>query len=149
VVKVAAMWDVWLPIKAQQYDVHWRFMLKHFGVDQMAMTPWTGVVEQLPLDHTDTELVEMRNLDEIISCNPDLVPVVVDENGRTPLDAFKHPANALYIFGRTGRSAMEELHWEGDSVRIEGVSAAKGVGLLHPNQACALVLYDRLVKSWQ
>jgi hypothetical protein len=148
-VKVAAMWDIWLPIKAQQYDVHWRFMLKHFGVEEIILCPWSGTAEQMSLDHTDTELEETRDLDEAIQRNPTLTPVVIDECGKTPLDAFVHPPNALYIFGRTGRSALEELHWEGESVFIEGAHPAERVGLLHPNQACALVLYDRLVKSWQ
>lgn len=147
-VKVAGLWDVWLQHKAQEYDALWRFMLKHFGVDQAIMVPWTGTVEQLPLDHTDVELVELRDLDEVIQKNPQLVPVVVDEFGKQPLDAFEHPKDVLYIFGRTGRSALEELHWEGKSVFIEGADPA-GSSLLHPHQACALVLYDRLVKSWQ
>lgn len=140
---------MWLQHKAQEYDAHWRFMLKHFGVSQALLAPYTGVVEQLPLDHTDTELLEVQTLDDALLLNPELAVVVVDENGKAPLSSYTHPADALYVFGRTGRSALEELHWEGDSVFIENETVARGAGLLHPHQACAIVLYDRLVKSWQ
>lgn len=39
------MWDG----ADREYEIHWRFMTKHFGVDTVYMTPVTGVAEKLKM----------------------------------------------------------------------------------------------------
>jgi hypothetical protein len=149
-VKVVGYWDRWFQHKENEYDVCWRFMLRHFGVDQIIMLPNLGVREKLPLDYTDTELVEMASVEEAILANPDLVPIIVDERGTTTLREFTHPENVLYIFGRTGFNPLDVLQpWDGQAVNIEGNSPYVGDALLHPHQACSIMLYDRMMKQWQ
>lgn len=147
--KIAGYWDVWFQHKESEYDISWRFMLKHFGADQAILIPNLGSVEKIPLDSTQVQLIEMNSIEEVLSCNKDLTPIMIDERGQTTLRDFQHPEDALYIFGRTGFNPVDSLNWEGQSVAIEGVEQFKSEALLHPNQACAIVLYDRLRKSWQ
>lgn len=149
-IKVAGYWDKWFHHKENEYEVCWRFMLRHFGVDQISMIPNIGAREKLPLDYTDTELIEMDSIYDVLNANTNLVPVILDERGTTPLREFKHPENVLYIFGSTGRNPLDELQsWNGWSVNIEGNSQYVKDALLHPHQACSILLYDRMVKLWQ
>lgn len=124
-------------------------MLKHFGIDQAVLIPNLNMVEKLPIDYTEVPFVEANNISEVLENNPELVPIMIDERGSTPLRDFVHPENVLYIFGRTGFNPYDSLKWEGESVFIESVKEHLGVGWLHPNQACSIVLYDRMTKSWQ
>jgi len=145
-VKVAGYWDVWYQHKENEYDTSWRFMLKHFNVDEIILMPNLNSAELIPLDYSDTSLIEMDNITQVLEANPDLIPIMIDERGNTPLKDFVHPENVLYIFGRTGFNPMDELNWQGQSVFVESVQSELGNAWLHPNQACSIVLYDRLMK---
>lgn len=148
-VKVLGYWDVWFQHRESEYDISWRFMLKHFGVEEIILIPNTNTVLKLPLDFTDSHLSERDNIEEVLKDNPHLTPILVDEGGDVSLKNFKHPENVLYIFGRTGFSPKSTLPGNLQSVYIEGVDSHIGDALLHPNQACSIMLYDRMVKSWQ
>lgn len=149
-VKIAGYWDIWFEKKANEYNVCWKFMLKHFGVDEAIMLPTLNVASRLPLDYTDTTLIEMDSIEEVISDNSDLTPIIVDERGSTALKDFAHPENVLYIFGRTGNNPLDTLQpWSGQSVYIESIDQYLGDALLHPHQACSIMLYDRMTKLWQ
>jgi len=149
---VAGCWDIWEDAK-QEYLVHWRFMTKHFGVDTLYMTPVTGLADKFKnrLDYTETKFIELPTLEDVIKANPEFTPVIVDENGATELREFKHPENALYLFGRVSHSPLEFLKRQELSVRIPSWSKHKNasLGLLHPHQAAAIVLYDKMTKLWQ
>lgn len=150
IVKVAGMWDIWEEAE-HEYLVHWKFMVKHFGVDTFYMTPATGTADKIrsSLDYTDSRFSELTTLKDVIKANPKLTPVIVDENGAVPLAEFKHPKNALYLFGRVGHSPLEMLKEHKISVRIPSWSTHKesaSLGLLHPHQAASIVLYDRMTK---
>lgn len=148
-VKVVGYWDAWFQSRENEYDVCWRFMLKHFGVDQIIMLPRLGIRENLPLDYTDTDMIEMNTIHEALAANPELTPIMVDERATTPIQEFQHPENVLYIFGRTGKNPMDEFTpWTGQSVVIPGVPQYMGDPLLHPHQACSIILYDRMNKLW-
>jgi hypothetical protein len=137
---IAGVWDMWLSPE-QEYSIQWRFLLKHFDVSTLFMTPIKGVQGE--------GLIEASSLTEVLESNSHLTPVVVDENSPNQLRDFEHPhGETLYIFGRVGYSPLESLNWGGHSTRIEA-SSNKHSPFLHPNQAAAIVLYDRLVKSWQ
>ena len=88
---------------------------------------------------------ELENLMEAVSLNPELTPILVDECSVNTLQTFEHPKDALYLFGRTGHSIFGG--WKGESVRIENPSTMSAY--LQPDQAAAIILYDRMVKSWQ
>lgn len=149
-VKIAGYWDLWFSHRENEYDVSWRFMLKHFGVEQAILIPNVGARVKIPLDYTEVPLLEMDSIQDVLEANPEYVPIFVDECGRAGLKEFSHPEKCLYIFGRTGFSPLGTcgIH-QPQSIFIEGVPKHAGVGLLHPNQACSIVLYDRLAKSWQ
>jgi len=148
-VKVAGYWDIWYQSKENEYDISWRFMLRHFKIDEMYLMPHYNISNNMPLqlDHTEVKLTELDNIEDVIKLNGDLTPVMIDERGRTPLQEFIHPDNVLYIFGRTGFSPWTE-NWVGESVFVESHASQLGNALLHPNQACSIVLYDRMVKQW-
>lgn len=148
-VKVVGYWDIWYKHKESEYDISWRYMLKHFGVDEVILIPNLNIVEKIPIDYTEVPLIEMNNISEVLSANPTLTPILIDERGTTSLRNFTHPENVMYIFGRTGHNPFDELNWKGTSVHIESVEKHLGDALLHPNQACSIVLYDRKNKLWQ
>jgi hypothetical protein len=151
IIKVAGCWDIWEDAE-REYLVHWRFMTKHFGVDTLYMTPITGTADKLKggLDNTETAFIELPTLEAVIKANKKLTPVIVDENGATELSEFKHPKNALYLFGKVGYSPLENLKGKIKSVRIPSWSKDPNVsrGLLHPHQAAAIILYDKMIKLW-
>jgi len=128
----------------QEYATQWRFLLSHFQVDTFCMTPATGALHQVYCKH-DVELTELGSLDDAVRIWQDCEPVAIDENGELPLGGFEHPENALYLFGRTGATPMSQGR---KSVYIECASGDRKP-LLHPHQAAAIVLYDRLRKSWR
>lgn len=147
-VKVAGYWDIWYQHKESEYDISWRFMVKHFGIDEIILMPNNNTINKIPLGLSEIPLVEMNSISEVLAQNPNLTPIIVDERGNTPLKDFVHPENVLYIFGRTGYNPMDELNWQGQSVFVESVETELGNALLHPNQACSIILYDRMRKSW-
>lgn len=146
---VAGCWDIWEDAE-REYRVHWKFMTKHFGVDTLYMTPVTGLADKLKnsLDHTETKFIELPSLEDVIKANPEFTPVIVDENGATELSKFNHPDKVLYLFGRVSYSPLEFLKRQELSVRIPSWSKHKNasLGLLHPHQAAAIVLYDKMNK---
>ena len=146
-ITIVGYWDKWFQHKENEYEVCWRFMLRHFGVDKIIMIPKLDARSKLPLDYTDAELVEMNSIEEVLQEHSDLVPVIVDERGTTSLREFIHPENAMYIFGSTGVNPLDILQpWSGQLVNIEGNSQYVNDALLHPHQACSIILYDRIMK---
>lgn len=150
-VKVAGYWDLWFSHRESEFDISWRFMLKHFAVDEVILMPDLGTCEKISLDDSEVALVEMADVHELLAANSHLTPVLVDERGTTHLHDFQHPTDALYIFGRTGGNPWDQLpDWTGATVLVESAPEQMNTSAwLHPNQACSIVLYDRLAKSWQ
>lgn len=151
--KIAGVWDVW-DNSAREFEVHWRHMLKHFGVDVFYMTPITGVASVISrsLDSTECRFAECLSIQYLIDKNPKLTPVIVDERGDILLNDFEHPKNVLYVFGKVGWSPLDHLKNEGyPSIRIPSWSKDPNLslGMLHPHQAASIVLYDNRMKSWQ
>jgi hypothetical protein len=135
-VKIAGCWDEkMLPSPAVEYKSRWKFLVLGFKLDGIYMAPVTG----------NTSVIEVEDVMEAVAANPNLVPVLVDECSPNRLQAFDHPQDVLYIFGRTGQSFFGG--WEGESVSIEPPNEL--TSYLQPDQAAAIVLYDRMVKSWQ
>jgi hypothetical protein len=138
-IKIAGNWDIWVN-SSQEYLVHWRFMIEHFGVEEIYMTPKSGLDEP--------NLTEVDSIQEAIDQNPNFTVVLVDENGTTPVDQFTHPENVLYIFGKVGWSPIENI-FGADSIRIRSWAKNPNTswGLLHPHQAASIILHDNRLKN--
>jgi hypothetical protein len=135
-VKIAGCWDtLMLPSPAVEYNSRWRFLVRGFDLDGIYMAPVMGC----------QRVIEVEDIMEAVEVNKNLVPVLVDECSPNQLQSFEHPQDALYIFGRTGMSFFGG--WEGVSVSIE--HPHKLTSYLQPDQAAAIVLYDRMIKSWR
>jgi len=136
IVKIAGCWDTsMLPSSAVEYNSRWKFLAIGFELDGFYMAPVTG----------HDRVIEVEDIMEAVLANPDLVPVLVDECSPNRLQAFEHPQDAIYLFGRTGMSFFGG--WDGVSVSIE--PPGELTSYLQPDQAAAIILYDRMVKSWQ
>jgi hypothetical protein len=139
VVKVAGMWEQGWNTPFLEHDL-WEYPLRDFEVDEFYMMPISGI---------DKPVTEVKEMKEVIEANPDLTVVWVDETAEVPLSDFVHPKNALYILGRTTSRPMVGLKKDGDlTVRVETKPDHSCSGLLWAHQAIAIVLYDRLKKSW-
>jgi hypothetical protein len=133
---IAGCWDtLMLPSPEMEFNSRWKFLVRGFELDDIYMTPVTG----------NKDVIEVEDVMDAVAANPELVPVLVDECSPNRLHTFEHPQDALYIFGRTGQSFFGG--WNGLSVSIE--PPGELTSYLQPDQAAAIVLYDRMVKSWQ
>lgn len=136
VVKIAGCWDEqMLPSPEVEYRSRWKFLVLGFELDDIYMSPVTG----------NDRVTEVKDVMDAVMANPELVPVLVDECSPSRLQGFEHPQDVIYLFGRTGQSFYGG--WKGQSVSIE--SPGQLTSYLQPDQAAAVVLYDRMVKSWQ
>lgn len=124
-----------LPSPLVEYKSRWKFLVMGFELDGIYMAPVTG----------EKRVIEVDDVMDAVTANPELIPVLVDECSPNRLHTFEHPQDALYIFGRTGMSFFGG--WEGESVSIE--PPGELTSYLQPDQAAAIVLYDRMRKSWQ
>jgi len=122
-----------LPSPEVEYKSRWKFLV--MGLDGIYMAPVTG----------NESVIEVEDVMEAVAANPNLTPVLVDECSPNRLQDFEHPRDAIYIFGRTGMSFFGG--WKGESVSIEPLDEL--TSYLQPDQAAAIVLYDRMRKSWQ
>jgi hypothetical protein len=136
-VKTAGCWDTqMLPSPEVEYRSRWKFLVIGFELDGIYMSPITGF---------SGHVLEVEDIMEAVTANPDLVPVLVDECSPNTLQNFEHPSDALYLFGRTGQSFYGG--WKGESVAIEYPGTLSSC--YQPDQAAAIVLYYRMRKSWQ
>jgi len=136
-VSIAGMWELGWNTPISEIEL-WHLMLRDFGVDKFYMTPVSGI--------KSSKVIEMTTLEDIIEANKDKTIVYVDERSETELSDFKHPENALYVFGKANYSPFMADMKEGDmSVKIKTI---ENKGLLWPHQAASIVLYDR-IKTWQ
>ena len=114
----------------------WRFMMAEFIIDELIMSPISGITNNL--------VKEVVSLAQAIKDNPLLDVVHVTADADVDLADFAHPLNALYLFGTANLdtvSCMKEGH---QAVRIPTVMNQAG---LWPHQAAAIILYDRNLKG--
>lgn len=136
-VKVAGCWELGWNTPILEFDL-WHFLLAEFAVDELIMTPVSGI---------DGQVTEFRSMQDALEANKGLVSVFCHEDGEHDLDTFYHPENAIYIFGKANYSPFNNLHkqYGGTSLKIR-TNANRGT--LWPHQAASIVLYDRFLK-WQ
>jgi hypothetical protein len=111
-------------------------MLRDMGVEHWVMSPVSGIAG------VDL-LTEVASLEDALPEGP---VVFVDERAEVSLPDFAHPEDATYVLGRANYSPFLAHRRDGDLA--VSVPTALTAGLLWPHQAAAIVLYDRLVKSW-
>ena len=130
---VAAIWESGWNTPIKELDL-WHYPLRDFGVDDLAMTPVSGIfTDRVKEFHSVELMVEHYGL-PIIICT---------EDGENDLDEFNHPEDALYLFNRTSGG---NLPVKADyTLRIE---TKLNKGMLWGHQAASIILYDRF-KKWQ
>ena len=133
-VVVAGVWESGWNTPIKELDL-WYYPLKDFGVDELAMTPVSGI-------KLNNKIKEFHSVEEMIQ-HYDLPVIICTKDGDANLEEFKHPENALYLFNRTsgGVLPVEPKH----TLRIE---TKLNKGMLWGHQAASIILYDRL-KKWQ
>jgi hypothetical protein len=133
-VVVASIWEYGWNTPIKEFDL-WHYPLKDFGVDELAMTPVSGI-------RLNNKVKEFDSVEELVK-HYGLPVIICTEYGDTDLKDFEHPKDALYLFNRTSGG---ELPVSPDyTLRI---STQLNKGLLWGHQAASIILYDRFTK-WQ
>jgi tRNA(Leu) C34 or U34 (ribose-2'-O)-methylase TrmL len=133
---LAGMWELGWNTPIKEIEL-WEYPLRDFGVDKLLMAPVSGIESNF--------VEEFNSIQDILDSYSGMSLVFVDERGDVPLQEFKHPENALYIFGKASQSALPYKNPRDYSVVIPTIESK---GMLWPHQAAALVLYDRMLKQW-
>jgi hypothetical protein len=136
-VKVAGLWELGWNTPIKEMDL-WEYPLREFNVSELIMSPVSGI---------KAKVTEVPTIEEAIQNNPELVPVFCHEQGEYELSEFKHPEEALYIFGKANCSPFNNLHKPKGSLSLQ-VRTPSSKGMLWPHQAASIILYDRSQK-WQ
>lgn len=136
-VRVAGTWELgWnTPIKELEL---WEYPLRDMGVEEFHMFPVSGIASSAVIEHASFE--------SILASNDGFTRVYVDEGGAEDLEQFVHPENAVYIFGKASLSLLRSYGSPAD--RSVKITTKLNSGLLWPHQACCIVLYDRMRKTW-
>lgn len=117
-----------------------------YGADEIR---YTGVrFDRATKYQTDTKnfksKVPLKQLDDLCSGLPSECEIVCVELvlGAIPLPEFKHPDNAIYIFGPEDGSTSQEIVDKADHVVY-----VPTIGCMNLAASVNVVLYDRLSKS--
>lgn len=130
---VAGIWELGWNTPIKEWDL-WYHPMRDFGVDEIAMTPISGINKK--------GIREFGSVEEMIQ-HYQLPVIMCDEKGKTTLKEFEHPKDALYLFGKASYSPIGIVP-EAKSLVIPTV---QNKGLLWPHQAACIILYDRLLKN--
>jgi len=147
-VRVLGHWELGYhaPITEQH---HWVLALRDFGVNSLDMVPISGVAPcegQVPL-------YEWARYDDFFDSFPDLTRVFIEPRTErfnpitTWLHEFNHPDDCVYVFGSAHYNPT--LNYCRESDTVVSVKTIQDSGVPWANQILAIVLYDRMVKSWR
>ncbi len=134
--KVAGCWELGWNTPIKEIDL-WEYPLREFGVDELIMSPVTGIRAKV----TETESIE-----KTINLNNNLTVVFCHEDAEHDLIDFEHPKDALYVFGKANYSPFNNLHKTYDSTSVK-IQTNVNKGMLWPHQAASIILYDRFIKN--
>lgn len=141
-VKVAGLWELgWNTPLAEAWL--WQFVLRDFEVHDWFMSPVSGIKVTEP----GLTLVEYPSIVDTLDANPEQ-RVFVDEAGEISLPNFEHPEDVIYVFGSAGTSPMRQRLVRESDLTVS-IPTIQNAGVLWPHQCLLIVLYDRLIKSWQ
>lgn len=146
-VKILGHWEIGYhaPISEQYY---WSLPIRDFGAFEWHMTPISGIKNR----ERKVPFFEWENYNDFFEAHPDLSRVFIEprtehSNPETIwLHEFKHPEDCVYIFGSAHYNPTRHCREEDAIVSIK---TKEDCGVLWADQAMCIVLYDRLVKSWQ
>lgn len=147
-VKVLGHWEIgyMTPIQEQYY---WSWVLREFHIQEWLMVPVSGIRHY---QEGHVHLKEFKDFKEALdSCDTlqrvFLEPRTSHQNPETDwLHEFNHPEHCVYVFGSAHFNPALANVREQDSV--VSVRTLDNRGSLWANQALAITLYDRMVKSW-
>ena len=127
-------------------ELQWQFVLVHFGVSEF----WSrgvpeGYVSPRPSDKPPTRIATAAEL----PATP--LVVVSSPNGKyvqgtQDLKTFKHPPNAIYLFGGD-KEHLSDANDLGGREPDHIVFIPTGPRVMHSFLAAGIVLYDRMVKN--
>jgi hypothetical protein len=147
-IAVVGHWEIGYctPIMEASY---WNFVLRDFGVSDWRMTPVSGVRHN---EQQKVTLTEFHSYNEALEgCQ--LHRVFIEPRTRrfnpvtTWLHEYEHPDDCIYIFGSTHRNpTLGRVREEDDVVSIKSKLDS---GIPWASHCLMVVLYDRMVKSWQ
>lgn len=147
-VKVLGHWELGYhaPITEQFY---WSLMLRDFGITDWNMVPRSGIT----CSERDVKLTEWQTYADFFAFHPGLKRVFIEPLGMhvhesTWLHQFTHPEDCVYVFGSAHYNPVIANRRQ-DFDPVVTIKTQQDAGVLWADQACALVLYDRQVKSWQ
>jgi hypothetical protein len=132
-IKVAGMWERGWNSPFMEFDL-WDMVIREFGVDEFIMTPVTGC---------DKTVTEYSTLTEVLEANSSLEPVFIDETSPVSLEAFTHPGDAIYIFGRVG---VSPLPYSNDNLSLK-VETPTNLALMWPHQILPIILRHRWLSA--
>ncbi len=139
-IEVAGIWETGWNVPMTE-SVQWEMMLREFGVERLNIVPVSGILA--PWGGTP-RIVEYPSFDALVADRPGLDVVVLDEHAKSTLQEFEHPEDVLYMFGKASDPVQSTLHdIDYHAIRIDTVRP----GCLWAHQACAVVLYDRMLKQ--
>lgn len=147
-VKILGNWELGYhaPITERYY---WSHPIRDFGTAEWHMAPMSGVKKC----DQKVELVEWEDYEKFFDAHPDLTRIFLEPrterfNPNTVwLHEFTHPEDCVYVFGSAHRNPTVQYCREKDIV--VSIKTEEDSGVLWADQAMCLVLYDRMVKSWQ
>ena len=128
--------------------VLWHDLAVSYGVDLLIMVPDLRI-----FNYQDITFEKYCTVNEAINAHPELTKVflepksIADENNipSESLSTFDHPADALYIFGNSGKSniGLVDLNRGDTVVYIPTLSTTQ----LWSIECASIVLYDRHKKA--
>jgi hypothetical protein len=148
-VVVAGHWEIGYntPIIESNY---WDFPIKDFGVIDWMMVPVSGIKNH---QNQTVNLQEFNTYGEMLDSRPELPRVFIEPRTKHQnpdtiwLHDFTHPTDCIYIMGSAHYNPTLYHKREGDTVVT--IKTEHDRGTLWAHQCVTIVLYDRLVKSWQ
>lgn len=148
-VTVAGHWEIgyMAPIVEQYY---WSFVLRDFGIGYWLMNPVSGIQNT---ENRRVSLNEFSNYQTMLDSCDELQRVFLEpktkrQNANTIwLHELVHPENCVYVFGSAHYNPT--LNHVRKKDLVVSIKTVHDNGILWSNQCLSIVLYDRLVKSWQ
>lgn len=119
-------------VKAQKKFLNrWTHLAKAFGIDKICFIDVDG--SEPFVNDSEIDFNVARNIKDALKLFPKKNPVYVEQGGK-PLAKYKHPKNAVYIFGSDYKSL------EKATVSIDSKLA------LYSDHAASIILHDRITQ---
>lgn len=146
---IAGHWEIgyMTPIMEAYF---WNLVLRDFEVSEWRMCPVTGILHN---EIQTVNLIEYPTYEGIFKEFPDLKRVFVEPKTRHQntetiwLHDFEHPENCIYVFGSAHFNPA--LAYKREQDLVVSIKTIQDKGVFWANQCAAIMLYDRMVKSWQ